>query len=133
MLRTLFAIALVATSSVARAQAVAVTLTEFKVAMARDTVKAGPVTFRVKNAGTMTHGFWVLGGSTDKGLGNIAAGQESSLTVTLKAGEYEVYCPVSDNSHKLGGMKHTLVVLAAAAPAAPAKPAAALPKKKGVV
>ena len=127
MHRTLFALAFVATSSIARAQPVAVTLTEFKVALTKDTVKAGPTTFRVKNAGTIAHGFWVLGDGVDKGSATINAGQEVSVVVTLKPGVYEVYCPMSDNSHKLGGMTHKLVVTAAAAPA---KPAAVPPKKK---
>ncbi len=133
MHRLLFAAALVASASVARAQPVAVTLSEWKVGLARDSVKAGPVTFRVKNSGTMAHGFYVIGDKVDKGTADIPAGQEASLTVTLKPGTYEVFCPMSDNSHKLGGMTRMLTVTPGDAPAvAPKKPAVApvVPKKK---
>jgi plastocyanin len=133
MHRIFFAAAFVSLASIASAQAVPVTLTEFKIAMARDTVKAGAVTFRVKNSGVMTHGFYVIGDKVDKGTPDIPAGQEASLTVTLKAGTYEVFCPMSDNSHKLGGMTRKLIVTPGDAPVvAPKKPAVApvVPKKK---
>jgi len=121
MNRILIAAALAATSSAAGAQAVAVTLTEWKVGLSRDTVHAGPVTFRVTNNGTITHGFYVRGDGVDKGTREIPAKQSASLLVTVKPGTYEVFCPMSDDSHKLAGMKHTLVVLAAE-PAAAKKP-----------
>ncbi|MBL0173287.1 MAG: cupredoxin domain-containing protein [Gemmatimonadaceae bacterium] len=122
MLRTLFVAALIASASAAGAQPVAVTLTEFKIGMTRDTVKAGPVTFRVKNSGVMAHAFYVIGDKIDKGTPDIPAGQEASLTLTLKAGTYEVFCPMSDNSHKLGGMTRKLVVTPGDAPVVPKKP-----------
>ncbi|GDX86744.1 hypothetical protein LBMAG44_06570 [Gemmatimonadota bacterium] len=125
----LVAAALVASSSVASgqaAQSVVITLTEFKVAVPKDTVKAGPFTFRVKNAGLMNHAMYVRGPGVDKGTRDIQVGQESPLAVTLKPGTYEVFCPLSDLSHKAAGMTHTLVVTAADTPA----PAAAPAKKK---
>ena len=118
MNRLLVVAALVASSSLAGGQAVNVTLTEWKVAMSRDTVHAGAVTFRITNNGTITHGFYVRGDGVDKGSKDIPAKQSASLVVTVKPGTYEVFCPMSDESHKLAGMKHTLVVL-------PADPAAA--------
>jgi hypothetical protein len=60
--------ALAASSSLAKAQPVTVTLSEWKVGLGRDTVRAG------------------------------------SATVTLKPGTYEVFCPMSDLSHKAAGM-----------------------------
>jgi plastocyanin len=122
----LVAAALVASSSVASgqaAQSVVITLTEFKVAVPKDTVKAGPFTFRVKNAGLMNHAMYVRGPGVDKGTRDIQVGQESPLAVTLKPGTYEVFCPLSDLA---AGMTHTLVVTAADTPA----PAAAPAKKK---
>lgn len=121
MQRMLIVAALAASSSVASAQAVTVTLAEFTLALTRDTVKAGPVTFKVKNAGKMAHGFYVRGEGIAKGSHDIEAGQEGSLTVTLKPGMYEVYCPMSDMTHKNAGMSQKLVVIAADAPAAPKK------------
>ena len=122
MTRMLIVAALAACSSVASAQAVAVTLSEFKLGLARDTVRAGSVTFRVKNAGSMNHAFYVRGEGVAKGTKDIEAGQEAPLTVTLKAGTYEVYCPLSDMSHKGAGMSRKLIVTPGDPPAAPKKP-----------
>lgn len=129
MTRSLFVAALTfasltagtAASAVAQAQTINVTLTEWKVQLSRDTVAAGPVTFRLSNAGVMTHGFYVRGGRIAKGASDIPAKQSSSLTVTLPPGTYEVYCPMSDLSHRVAGMTRQLVVTAAPAPA-PKKP-----------
>src|SRR5205814_259444 len=117
----LTAAALAVFSSVAPAQAVAVRLSEWKIQMARDTVAAGPVTFSVKNFGTMSHGFHVKGQGVDKETPAIAAGQSGSLTVTLKPGTYEIYCPMSEQSHKIAGMAAKLTVTGGEAPA-PKKP-----------
>ena len=133
MKRVLMVAVLAASSSLAQAQAVNVTLSEFKLALGRDTVPAGSVTFRVKNAGKMNHAFYVRGPGVEKGTREIPAGQETPLTLTLKPGTYEVFCPVSDLSHKIAGMSGTLVVTAAEKPVAPKKPEAkaAVPKKPG--
>lgn len=122
MTRILIVAAFAASSSVATAQAVTVTLSEWKVGLARDTVQAGSVTFKVKNSGTMTHGFYVRGDGVDKGSREIPAGQEASLTVTLKPGTYEVFCPMSDLSHKAAGMSRKLVVTPGDRPAEAKKP-----------
>lgn len=124
MKRSLIIAALIASPSVARAQAqaVAVTLSEWKVELGRDTVHAGAVTFKVKNAGTMTHGFYVRGDDVAKGSHDIPAGEETALTVALKPGTYEVYCPMSDLTHRTAGMTHKLVVIPGIT--APRKPGA---------
>ena len=119
MNRILIVAALVASSSVARAQAVTVTLSEWKLELGRDTVAAGPVTFKLKNAGTMNHAFYVRGEGFAKGSKEVPAGQEAPLTLTLKPGTYEVYCPLADLTHKMAGMSRKLVVTAAAAPKKP--------------
>ena len=122
MKRILLAAALAASASAAGAQPVAVTLTEFKIAMAKDTVPSGAVTFRIKNSGTMTHAVFVMNDTFEKGSAEIPAGQEASFTVTLKPGTYDLYCPVSDESHKKAGMARKLVVTPATKPAPPKKP-----------
>lgn len=118
----LAAAVLITSASVARAQAVDVTLSEFKVELSRDTVHAGPVTFHITNKGVMTHGFFVRGNGVAKGAAEMAPQGASSLTLTLKPGTYEVYCPLSDLSHRAAGMTHKLVVVAAAAESPPKKP-----------
>jgi uncharacterized cupredoxin-like copper-binding protein len=122
MTRILIASALAVFSSVATAQAVPVTLSEWKVGMKSDTVKAGAVTFRVNNEGGMNHAFYVRGDGVDKGTKEIPARQSASLTVTLKPGTYELFCPMSDESHKLAGMARKLVVTPGDPPAASKKP-----------
>jgi plastocyanin len=109
-------------SSAASAQAVPVRLSEWKVVLPRDTFPAGPVTFRVKNEGTMVHGFHVEGPGVDKDAPQIPAGQSASLTVTLKPGTYELYCPLADQSHKMAGMTKKITVTGGAPAAAPKKP-----------
>lgn len=121
MTRMLIAAAvLVVVSSVAKAQAIPVTLSEWKVDMARDTVRAGSVTFRVKNEGSMIHGFHVEGQGLDEETRQIPTGQSASLTVILKPGTYQLYCPMSDQSHMKAGMVKKITVIPAAP--APKKP-----------
>ncbi|MGH7711120.1 MAG: cupredoxin domain-containing protein [Gemmatimonadaceae bacterium] len=120
--RLLIVAALAVTASVAPAQSVTVTLSEWKIGLSRDTVQAGAVTFAVKNTGQMTHAFVVRGDGIDKGTLEIPARQAGSLSVTLKPGTYEVYCPMSEESHKQAGMARKLVVTPADKPAQAAAP-----------
>jgi plastocyanin len=122
MTRILAVAAFAAVSSVASAQAVPVTLSEWKVELTRDTVRAGRVTFRVTNAGSMNHAFYVRGEGVDQGTREVATRQSASLTVTLKPGTYELFCPMSDESHKMAGMVRKLVVTPGDPPAPPKKP-----------
>jgi plastocyanin len=104
------------------AQGITVTLTEWKVELSKDTVKAGSVTFRVTNDGSMAHSLYVKGAGVAKGTRDLAKGESAALTLQLKAGTYDVYCPMAEGSHQVAGMDHKIVVAAAdAAPAAPAK------------
>lgn len=122
-MRFLVALAAVAiTSSAAAAQAVPVTLSEWKIEMGRDTVSAGTVKFNLKNEGSTTHGFYVKGEGANKGSREIPAGQSGSFSLVLKPGTYEIYCPLADLSHQKAGMHTTLHVIAAAAPAAAPAP-----------
>ena len=123
-MRFLVALAAVAISSTAAAaQAVPITLSEFKIEMGRDTVSAGTVKFNIKNEGSPTHAFYIKGEGANKGSREVAAGESASFSLPLKPGTYEVYCPLADLSHKKAGMSRTLVVLpAAAAPAAAPAP-----------
>lgn len=122
MKRILFVAALFAATSSAHAQAVNVTLAEWKLEFSRDTVQAGAVTFKVKNTGSMSHSFYVSGNGVEKGSKEIAAGQEGTLTLTLKPGTYDTYCPLADMTHKMAGLKKNLVVVAATTPPATKKP-----------
>lgn len=120
MNRLAFFVAIAAVPSALAAQAapaapakpIDVTLSEWKVKLATDTLTAGAITFNVKNEGNMNHAVFVLGNGVAQGTREVAARQSATLKVTLKPGTYEIYCPMSDQSHKMAGMTRTIVVVA---------------------
>jgi uncharacterized cupredoxin-like copper-binding protein len=69
---------------------------------------AGSVTITVKNDGQTTHALEVEGQGTEKKTNDIAPGATATLTLDLKKGSYEMYCPI--DGHKQLGMKGTVVV-----------------------
>jgi uncharacterized cupredoxin-like copper-binding protein len=101
---------------------VAVTLTEFAVALDHASAATGPITFKVTNAGSIEHEFVVLktdlapsalpGGSkvpedatgitiVDEVEG-MAPGAKADLKVTLQPGHYVLLCNIE--GHNMGGM-----------------------------
>ena len=101
---------------------VRVTLSEWKVELSAASVATGPVTFTITNAGTIPHAFEVEGHGIEKETKIIQPGTSTTLTLTLKPGTYEVYCPVGSDSHKKLGMESHLQVGAAGASPAMAAP-----------
>jgi plastocyanin len=85
-------------------------LSEWKVELSEGTVAAGPVTFTVTNAGSIPHGFEVEGHGIERQTALIQPGSSATLTLTLRPGTYEVYCPVGEDSHKKLGMETQLTV-----------------------
>src|SRR5205814_8704588 len=53
------------------------------------------------------------GQGIEKAIGTIQPGVTDTLTLTLKPGTYEVYCPVGQDSHKKLGMETHLKVAGA--------------------
>jgi hypothetical protein len=88
-----------------QASTVTVKLSEWKVELSRPATGPGPVTFIAKNTGTIPHQFEVEGKGIEKETPQIAPGDSVVLTVTLKEGEYEVYCPIGEGSHEKLGMR----------------------------
>jgi len=86
------------------AVAVSATLSEWKVELSRSTVESGHVAFNITNTGSIPHAFEVEGQGIEKETGVIQPGAKATLTLTLRPGRYEVYCPVGDDSHKMLGM-----------------------------
>src|SRR2546427_2275771 len=115
--------------------AVSVTLSEWKVELSARTIGAGTVTFTVANVGTIPHALEVEGQGIEQETAVIQPGASATLTLTLKPGSYEVYCPVGNDSHKkLGMMTHLRVAASGAtvderesyAPAQPLQPVRAI-------
>ena len=80
-------------------QVVQVTEKEFKIILATTTLKAGTVTFEIKNTGAIAHDLAITGGPKSK---LIRPGASGTLTATLKAATVELYCSVP--GHKAAGM-----------------------------
>ncbi len=72
---------------------------ELKFTLSKSSVKAGRVTFRVANRGSLKHDFRIAGKKTKL----ISKGKSASLTVTLKRGRNRYVCTVP--GHADGGMR----------------------------
>lgn len=70
--------------------------------------KAGTVTITMDNPSSVPHGIAVKGGGANATGKIVNKGGKSTVTVKLKPGTYEFYCPVP--GHEQAGMKGTLTV-----------------------
>ena len=70
--------------------------------------KAGDVTLTMDNPSSAPHAIAVKGNGVDKDGNTVNQGGVSKVTVALKPGKYEFYCPV--DGHEQAGMKGTLTV-----------------------
>lgn len=70
--------------------------------------KAGAVTIAFDNPSSVPHAVEVEGNGVEEETDVVTSKSAKPLTVDLKAGEYEFYCPV--DGHKQAGMKGTLTV-----------------------
>src|SRR5882762_1144503 len=89
---------------------VQVSLTEWKVSLAPRAVPPGSVVFKVTNSGKVPHALEIEGRGVEKSTSRIALGASATLTMVLRAGTYEAYCPVGKGSHKMLGMMNHLSV-----------------------
>ena len=88
---------------------VTVSETEFAITLSQTTFAPGTYTFTIKDDGAITHNLNIKGpGITDAASSNISAGGTATLTVTLQAGSYELWCSIG--SHKANGMDMTITV-----------------------
>ncbi len=90
--------------------AVTATLSEWKVELSERRIAPGVVTFSVTNAGSIPHALEVEGEGIEQETEVIQPGAHATLTLTLKPGTYDVYCPVGEDSHKKLGMDTRLKV-----------------------
>ena len=70
--------------------------------------KSGDVTLTMDNPSSVPHAIAVKGNGIDKDGKTAQQGGTSTITVSLKPGKYEFYCPV--DGHEQAGMKGTLTV-----------------------
>ena len=83
--------------------------TEFKLQPAEVTLdKPGTYVFKAVNSGDTVHALEVEGEGIEEETEEIEPGQSAELKVKLKAGTYEIYCPV--DGHAEEGMEGKLTV-----------------------
>lgn len=70
--------------------------------------EAGALTITVRNDGQATHALEIEGQGIEERSDDIAPGESATLSVTLKSGKYEWYCPIG--GHKQLGMDGTVTV-----------------------
>jgi hypothetical protein len=90
--------------------AVQVTLSEWKVSLTPKVIPPGPVVLEVTNSGTIPHALEIEGHGLEQSTSRIMPGATARLTLDLRAGTYEAYCPVGAGSHKMLGMMTHLSV-----------------------
>jgi plastocyanin len=72
------------------------------------TAKAGKVTIVLDNPSSLPHAVEIEGNGIEEESDTIGEGETTKVAATVKAGEYEYYCPV--DGHKAAGMEGTLTV-----------------------
>jgi uncharacterized cupredoxin-like copper-binding protein len=86
-----------------------VSLKDFRLDPDEVTVKAGTVTFVLKNEGRFTHDFRVEGQGIDKKAPKVGRGREREWQIELPPGTYRISCPISNHADR--GMRGTLTVV----------------------
>ena len=84
-----------------------VQLEEYEIRMA-DVLPAGAQSLHLSNAGKEQHGFVIEGNGVHRESPTLQRGDRSELSLDLKPGTYEVYCPV--DGHRGKGMHRTITV-----------------------
>jgi plastocyanin len=82
--------------------------TALKFNKSRLSARAGRVTLVMSNPSGISHAIAVEGKGVDKDGRTVGKGGTSRVSVRLKKGTYEFYCPV--DGHKAAGMEGKLIV-----------------------
>ncbi|MBT2440526.1 copper-binding protein [Streptomyces sp. ISL-36] len=98
------------------AQTVDVDETDFALKLSETAFAPGTYTFNARNSGRTSHALAISGpGLTPTQTGGLAPGETEKITVTLREGEYELWCPVGN--HRAMGMTTRIRVGAGTPPA----------------
>jgi uncharacterized cupredoxin-like copper-binding protein len=99
-----------ATKTITGGHRVTATETEYEIVLSQKSLAPGTYTFVAMNKGHIAHSLEINGpGVSDKRIaGTIPPGSSKDLTVTLKKGSYQVFCPVA--GHRKLGMITQLTV-----------------------
>src|SRR5919202_6663238 len=90
-------------------QTIQVNETEMRLDPAEITLdRPGMYVFRAVNSGNVTHALRIEGNGIDQATRNIGPGERDDLRVDLRAGIYEIDCPV--DNHEALGMRGTVTV-----------------------
>ncbi|MFR9797705.1 copper-binding protein [Streptomyces sp. MS06] len=89
-------------------------LSDFHIKLSTEKFTAGTYTFTAKNTGHHEHALVVQGPGGANRSKTVSPGESTALTVTLKSGTYQIYCPI--DGHKDLGMKTGITVGGAPAP-----------------
>jgi hypothetical protein len=84
---------------------VTATETEFRIVLSRRVLAPGKYMFVARNRGKFAHSLAIDGPglSHSRIAGTIAPGQSRTLTVSLRSGSFQIYCPV--DGHRQRGME----------------------------
>ncbi|MEW2051695.1 plastocyanin/azurin family copper-binding protein [Streptomyces sp. NPDC005476] len=89
-------------------------LTDFHIQLSTQRYRPGQYTFTVQNTGHHQHALELEGPGGENRSKTLDPGQSTALTVTLKSGTYQVFCPV--DGHRDLGMKTKIAVGVTPAP-----------------
>jgi plastocyanin len=82
---------------------------EFEITVSTGTFSPGVYTFEIVNNGRVAHNLHITGpGIEDAASDNMASRHSTTLTVTLEAGEYALFCASGD--HRTKGMEAVITV-----------------------
>lgn len=87
------------------------TLSDFHIALSAQNFSPGAYTFHAVNAGHTVHSLTINGpGGASRTLpASLNPGQSGDVAVTLRPGNYDVFCPV--DAHKDAGMDVMITVI----------------------
>jgi uncharacterized cupredoxin-like copper-binding protein len=98
-----------ATTTSASSQTFSIVESDFTLSPGTVTVDgAGTYTFEATNDGGVDHALEIEGNGIEEETETIAPGGSASLTVSLEAGTYEMYCPIGN--HRDLGMTGEIAV-----------------------